>query len=78
LSLYGEGVERESLQEYINKNNLKKQHIKRQSRSRNHKKVSRESFRNPSFKSEGWPKAIAEGMFWGCVPLAYRGFLCLC
>jgi glycosyltransferase involved in cell wall biosynthesis len=20
--------------------------------------------------SEGWPKAIAEGMFWGCVPLA--------
>ncbi|MNT49030.1 UDP-D-galactose:(glucosyl)lipopolysaccharide-1,6-D-galactosyltransferase [compost metagenome] len=21
-------------------------------------------------KSEGWPKTIAEGMFWGCVPLA--------
>jgi glycosyltransferase involved in cell wall biosynthesis len=20
--------------------------------------------------SEGWPKAIAEGMFWGCIPLA--------
>ena len=23
-------------------------------------------------KSEGWPKAIAEGMFWGCVPLATK------
>jgi glycosyltransferase involved in cell wall biosynthesis len=21
-------------------------------------------------KSEGWPKAIAEGMFWGCFPIA--------
>ena len=21
-------------------------------------------------ESEGWPKAIAEGMFWGCVPVA--------
>ena len=21
-------------------------------------------------QSEGWPKAIAEGMFWGCVPIA--------
>ena len=20
--------------------------------------------------SEGWPKAVAEGMFWGCVPVA--------
>jgi hypothetical protein len=23
-------------------------------------------------KSEGWPKAIAEGLFWGCVPLATK------
>ena len=23
-------------------------------------------------KSEGWPKAIAEGMFWGAIPLATR------
>ncbi len=23
-------------------------------------------------KSEGWPKAIAEGMFWGCVPIATK------
>ena len=22
--------------------------------------------------SEGWPKAIAEGMFWGCVPIGNR------
>jgi glycosyltransferase involved in cell wall biosynthesis len=21
-------------------------------------------------ESEGWPKVIAEGMFWGCVPIA--------
>ena len=23
-------------------------------------------------KSEGWPKAIAEGMFWGAIPVATR------
>ena len=23
-------------------------------------------------ESEGWPKALAEGMFWGCVPLATK------
>ena len=23
-------------------------------------------------ESEGWPKAIAEGMFWGCVPVATK------
>ncbi|MEP7095679.1 MAG: glycosyltransferase, partial [Flavobacterium sp.] len=23
-------------------------------------------------KSEGWPKAIAEGMFWGCIPVATK------
>jgi glycosyltransferase involved in cell wall biosynthesis len=23
-------------------------------------------------KSEGWPKAIAEGMFWGCVPISTK------
>ena len=21
-------------------------------------------------KSEGWPKVLAEGMFWGCIPIA--------
>jgi glycosyltransferase involved in cell wall biosynthesis len=23
-------------------------------------------------ESEGWPKVIAEGMFWGCLPIATR------
>jgi glycosyltransferase involved in cell wall biosynthesis len=23
-------------------------------------------------KSEGWPKAVAEAMFWGCVPVATK------
>ena len=22
--------------------------------------------------SEGWPKAVAEGMFWGCLPIASK------
>ena len=35
----------------------------------------KEAYQNSHFvilpsKSEGWPKAIAEGMFWGCVPIA--------
>ena len=40
-------------------------------------KTITEAYQNSHFvilpsKSEGWPKAIAEGMFWGCVPLATK------
>lgn len=39
------------------------------------KEVLKEAYKEAHFVvlpsvSEGWPKAIAEGMFWGCIPLA--------
>jgi hypothetical protein len=64
--LYGEGVRRNNLEAYITKNNLteiislKEIKIKQ---PKGYQVILR------CFKSEGWPKAIAEGMFWGCIPV---------
>jgi glycosyltransferase involved in cell wall biosynthesis len=74
LSLYGEGVEKESLQEYINKNNLESNIVLKGNQNQ---EVIKKAYQESHFvilasKSEGWPKAIAEGMFWGCVPLVNR------
>jgi glycosyltransferase involved in cell wall biosynthesis len=72
LDLDGEGVERESLERYIVKFNLEKIIKLKGNQS---KDFVKEGYQNSHFvilpsKSEGWPKAIAEGMFWGCVPIA--------
>ncbi|SEG51708.1 glycosyltransferase [Flavobacterium urumqiense] len=72
LSLYGEGVERSLLESYILKNNLEKIISLEGNQSQENVK---KAYQNSHFvilpsDSEGWPKAIAEGMFWGCVPLA--------
>jgi glycosyltransferase involved in cell wall biosynthesis len=72
LSLYGEGVERLSLEEYIAANNLDE--IISLKGNQNQETVQK-AYQNSHFvilpsKSEGWPKAIAEGMFWGCIPVA--------
>lgn len=72
LSVYGEGPEKEKLQEYVAahamadyvllQGNHDKQHIK---------KAYRQShFLILPSKSEGWPKVVAEAMFWGCLPVA--------
>lgn len=71
LSLYGEGVERESLQEYVFKNNLESNIILKGNQNQ---EVIKKAYEESHFVilasiSEGWPKAIAEGMFWGCVPM---------
>ncbi|WP_284651844.1 glycosyltransferase family 4 protein [Flavobacterium terrisoli] len=74
LSIFGEGVERASLESYITKNNLESiiflkgnqnQSVIKEAYIKNHFVVL------PSL-SEGWPKVIAEGMFWGCLPIASR------
>lgn len=72
LDLYGEGVEREKLQSYIELNNLERNIILLGNQN---KEVLKAAYKNSHFVilpsiSEGWPKAIAEGMFWGCVPVA--------
>jgi glycosyltransferase involved in cell wall biosynthesis len=72
LDLYGEGLERESLESYILASNLEKVVELKGNQA---KDFIKEAYQNSHFvilpsKSEGWPKAIAEGMFWGCVPIA--------
>ena len=72
LSLYGEGTERISLEKYIAANNLDT--IISLKGNQNQETVKK-AYQHSHFvvlpsKSEGWPKAIAEGMFWGCVPVA--------
>jgi glycosyltransferase involved in cell wall biosynthesis len=72
LDLYGEGAERERLECYILDSNLEKVVELRGNQS---KDFVKKAYQNSHYvilpsKSEGWPKAIAEGMFWGCVPIA--------
>ena len=72
LSLYGEGTERTTLEQYIIANQLEGVIELQGNQS---KDIVQKAYQNSHFvvlpsDSEGWPKAIAEGMFWGCVPLA--------
>jgi glycosyltransferase involved in cell wall biosynthesis len=72
LDLYGEGVQREVLENYITANNLGGIAFLKGNQNQ---EVVKKAYQNSHFvvlpsKSEGWPKAIAEGMFWGCVPIA--------
>lgn len=74
LNIYGEGLERVFLENYILKNNLETAIILHGNQN---KKEIKKAYQKSHFvilpsKSEGWPKAIAEGMFWGCVPIASK------
>ena len=74
LNIYGEGIEKEILKNYIKDNQLEKFVFVHG--NQNHETIKKAYQRShfvilPS-KSEGWPKAIAEGMFWGCVPIATK------
>jgi glycosyltransferase involved in cell wall biosynthesis len=71
LNLYGEGVERNNLEAYITKNNLTEIISLKgnQDKATVKKGYQQSHFTLLPSKSEGWPKAIAEGMFWGCIPV---------
>jgi len=74
LRLYGEGSERNFLEKYIQENSLENFVILNGNQN---KEIIKEACKKSHFvilpsKSEGWPKAIAEGMFWGCVPVATK------
>jgi glycosyltransferase involved in cell wall biosynthesis len=72
LSLYGHGVEKFNLERYIADHQLEKVvFLKGNFSSEAMKTVYQEAHFNilPS-KSEGWPKVVAEAMFWGCLPVA--------
>lgn len=71
LNLYGDGALRKELESYIEMNKLKSFiHLK----GNQQKEVLEQAYRESHFlilasKSEGWPKVVAEAMFWGCLPL---------
>ena len=72
LTLYGNGIERSDLQEYIDSNNLNSFIFLEGNKNRD---FIKEVYKNSHFlilssKSEGWPKVVAEAMFWGCLPIA--------
>lgn len=74
LTLYGEGVERVVLESYINANGLDS--FVRLMGNQN-KETVQDAYRQSHFlilpsQSEGWPKVVAEAMFWGCVPVSSR------
>ncbi len=74
LDLYGDGLERDSLENYIQMNKLDEYVILKGNQD---KETLKTAYQKSHFvilpsKSEGWPKAIAEGMFWGCTPIATK------
>jgi glycosyltransferase involved in cell wall biosynthesis len=74
LSIFGEGVERKILVDYIVTHSLEKI-VKLEGNQT--KDLVKKAYQESHFvvlpsDSEGWPKAIAEGMFWGCIPIATR------
>ncbi|MDP3352260.1 MAG: glycosyltransferase [Flavobacteriaceae bacterium] len=71
LDFYGEGPERHVIENYILDYNLQKEVILKGNVS---KEELKRAYQNNHFllffsQSEGWPKAVAESMFWGCVPI---------
>ncbi|MFT5252756.1 MAG: glycosyltransferase involved in cell wall biosynthesis [Flavobacteriales bacterium] len=71
LKLYGEGIERANLESYIAKHQL---HFFVSLEGNQSRETLKQAYQDSQFvllpsDSEGWPKAIAEGMFWGCAPI---------
>ena len=78
LDMFGEGLEREVLNHYIKNNKLEDVVFLKGNQNQ---QTIKEAYKESHFvilpsKSEGWPKVIAEGMFWGCVPIA-TGVSCI-
>lgn len=74
LNLYGDGVEKNTLELYIKENTLENKVFLHGNQNQ---EVIKKAYQKSHFvilpsKSEGWPKAIAEGMFWECVPVATK------
>jgi len=74
LDFYGEGREMQALKEYCALNKLEKIIHFHGNRV---EAVVRKAYQQSHFmllpsQSEGWPKVVAEAMFWGCLPIASR------
>jgi glycosyltransferase involved in cell wall biosynthesis len=74
LGFYGDGKLKEELQHFIIKNSLQDLVFLKGNQS---KETILKAYQLSHFlilpsKSEGWPKVVAEAMFWGCLPLATK------
>jgi len=72
LAIYGEGEQREVLQKYVAENNLQATVVLHGNQDA---EVVEQAYKESHFlvlasQSEGWPKVVAEAMFFGCIPLA--------
>ncbi|XMO86557.1 glycosyltransferase family 4 protein [Algibacter sp. AS12] len=72
FDIYGEGKLKSDLQQYIINNNLESNVILRGNKQETEVKnaLKQAHFLILPSKSEGWPKAVAEAMFFGAIPIA--------
>ncbi len=70
LEMYGHGAEKANLMHWIQTNQLQNNVFLKGVAHRDEMKTiyKRSHFLLLPSKSEGWPKVIAEAMFWGCLP----------
>jgi glycosyltransferase involved in cell wall biosynthesis len=71
LDFYGDGDLRKELEQYIIAHNLENIVELKGNQSMD---IVLKAYQNHHFlilpsKSEGWPKVVAEAMFWGCIPV---------
>lgn len=74
LNMYGDGIERNRIEQYIIKNNLSDCITLHGNQPG---EVIEEAYKSTQFlvlpsKSEGWPKVVAEAMFWGVLPIVTK------
>lgn len=74
LDMMGEGAERGVLEAYISEHGLQKniRLLGNVDADTVKAKLQNGHFLIFISKSEGWPKVVAESMFWGCVPITTR------
>jgi glycosyltransferase involved in cell wall biosynthesis len=71
LDIYGEGIERATIENYLKKHGLENVIVLH---GNVNKETIKKAYQQAHFllfisKSEGWPKVVAEAMFWACLPI---------
>jgi glycosyltransferase involved in cell wall biosynthesis len=71
LNIFGDGVQKDEILAYIKNNNLESKIILHGNQDAS---IIKKFYKKSDFlifisKSEGWPKVVAEAMFWGCLPI---------
>jgi glycosyltransferase involved in cell wall biosynthesis len=72
LDIYGEGEEESKVKKFISENNLETYVALHGNRDKETIKLAYQKAHFLVFisKSEGWPKVVAEAMFWKCLPIS--------